>query len=432
MFQVTPTSLGQNRVNLIPTTAMLQHYLRMAYRNIKRFKTTFFINLVGLSTGLACTLLIYLWVYDELSVDKFNENDRRLYQVMQKIHLGNGDILTEQSIPTPLNKAMREKFPQIEDAALTTGGGKGVLSVGNIRLKAKGLYVTPNFLTLLTYPLLQGQKTQVLSNKLSVVISNELALKLFHTTDNIVGRTIQWDHEKYSGPYTISGVFKKPTRHSSADFDILLPFQLYADQHANDVQNWGSSNPKLYLLLKEGADVQAFNDQITEFLRVNYEAAKGREHLSSVGYLFLKRYSDQYLYNQYEQGVQTGGRIAYVKLFSIVALFILVIAAINFMNLSTAKAVTRLKEIGVKKAIGANRLTLMAQFLGESVVLAILALLLALGLVALLLPQFNQITGKQLVLGPEPGVLASVVAITLFTGLLAGVIPPCIYPVSSL
>ena len=401
----------------------MPHPLRMMYRTMRRFKTTFLINLVGLSTGLASALMIYLWVHDEWSTDKFHNNDHRLFQVFQNIHLGDGTILTGQSTPTPLSASLRTAFPQIQDVALTTGGNKGIISKGDIRLKAKGMFVTPNFLTLFSYSLLQGQKQLALHHKRSVVISSELALKLFHSTENLIGKTVDWDQGDYTGPYTISGVFQKPTRHSSADFDLLLPFQLYADQHAEDVQDWGSSNPKLYLLINEQADAELLNSQVTNFLRTKYEAAKGKEYLASVGYLFLKRYSDHYLYNQYEQGVQTGGRIVYVKLFSLVALFILLIAAINFMNLSTAQASTRLKEIGVKKAIGADRITLLIQFLRESVVLAFVALLLAVGLVALLLPTFNRLTGKQLSLSLEPAVFAAIVVITLVTGLLAGSYP---------
>ncbi|WP_460983264.1 ABC transporter permease [Spirosoma fluminis] len=401
----------------------MPHPLRMTFRAMKRFKTTFLINLVGLSTGLASALMIYLWVHDEWSTDKFHENDNRLFQVFQHIHLGDGTILTGQSTPTPLAAALRATFPQIQDVALTTGGNKGILSRGNSRLKAKGMFVTPNFLAFFSYPLLQGQKQQVLRHKRSVVVSAELALKLFHSTQNILGKTVEWDQGDYSGPYTIAGVFQKPTRHSSADFDLLLPFQLYADQHAEDVQDWGSSNPKLYLLLNQQADADVLNSQVTNFLRTKYEAAKGKESLASVGYLFLKRYSDHYLYNQYEQGVQTGGRIVYVTLFSLIALFILLIAAINFMNLSTAQASTRLKEIGVKKAVGADRTTLLIQFLRESILLAFVALLVALGLVALLLPTFNQVTGKQLGLSLEPTAVASIVGITLLTGLLAGSYP---------
>src|SRR4028118_226908 len=176
---------------------MLQHNLRMAYRNIKRFKSTFLINLVGLSTGLACTLLIYLWVHDERSMDKFHELDDRLVQVVQNINLGDGGVLTEESTPALLGKAMQQELPQIEDVALTTSG-MGVLSVGDTRLKAEGLYATPNFLTLFTYPLVEGAKQQALTGKLSIVLSDELARKLFGTTENLIGKTVQWDQGEYS------------------------------------------------------------------------------------------------------------------------------------------------------------------------------------------------------------------------------------------
>ncbi len=403
--------------------AMLQHNLLLAFRNAKRFKVTFLINLAGLSTGLACALLIGLWVADELRMDRFHENGPRLYQVIQHIHLGDGSVLTEESTPGQLGPALRDELPGVEAVAQTTEGGKGILAANDTRTKAKGLYVTPNFLRFFSYPLLQGNPDQVLLGKRSVVLSDELARKLFGTTQGVTGKTVVWDQPEYSGPYTVAGIFRKMSRHSSEQFDLLLPFGLYADARAGDMQNWGSSNPKTYLLLKPGTDAAALSSQVTEFLRRKYEAAKGTQYLSSVGYLFLKRFSDKYLYNRYEGGVQAGGRIAYVKLFSAIGLFILVIAAINFTNLSTARASTRLKEIGVKKAIGADRRALVVQFLSESVLLAFAAGLLAAGLVAGLLPRFNEITGKRLDLSPTPQGLLWVLALTLGTGLLAGSYP---------
>ncbi|MBD0259159.1 MAG: ABC transporter permease [Cytophagales bacterium] len=403
---------------------MLMHQLLLTYRTFLRFKGSFFINLIGLSTGLACMLLIFLWVHDELSMDKFHQNDQRLFQVMQHVPDGQDGLITIETTPGPLAGAMAQEIPEIEEVvSISNWGGSGILSLGDVRMKAGDLYVTPNFFNVFSFKLIRGDKDQVLKEKSSVVLSDALALKLFGTTENILGKTLEWERGDLSGPYTIAGVFEKPPRHNSAQFDLVFPFQAYYDKKTKDLQDWGSSDPRLYVLLQEGTDGQAFSDRIAGFLKTKYGAARGTANLRWVGTLFAQRYSDKYLYNHFEHGVQVGGRIGYVKLFSVIALFVLAIAAINFMNLSTAKASRRMKEVGIKKAIGATRRHLVFQFLSESVLLAFVALLLAAVLVLLLLPEFNRITGKSLALRLDYGVLLSVVAIAFFTGVLSGSYP---------
>jgi hypothetical protein len=234
---------------------------------------------------------------------------------------------------------------------------------------------------------------------------------------------VEWEGGEFSGPYRVSGVFRKPPRHSTVQFDLLLSYQLFLDKDPANFQNWGNTNPFTYLLLKEGTDPERFNAKLRDFARAKFKATQGTKDLASVGTLFVQRYSDKYLHNHYENGAVAGGRITYVRLLSVVAAFILVIAAINFMNLSTAKASTRQKEIGVKKAMGADRRSLVGQFLLEAQLMAFVALGVALVLVALLLPQFNLLTGKSLSLSLSPPVLLTVAALTGFTGLLAGSYP---------
>ena len=402
---------------------MFRHHLLLVLRNFKRSGSTVLINQLGLSTGLAGALLIVLWVGDELRFDTFHANDARLYQVLYNFPLGDGSLQTFDNTQGLLAGALAAEMPEVEGAAAVMFRPPRVVAFGDTRVKATGQYVGGDYLRMFSWEFIQGNPQQVLRDKRSVAISDELARKLFGTTENAVGKTVAWEGGEFSGPYRVSGVFRKPPRHSTAQFDLLLSYQLFLDKDPANFGNWGNTNPFTYLLLKEGTDPERFNARLRDFARAKFKATQGTKDLASVGTLFVQRYSDKYLHNHYENGVVAGGRITYVRLLSVVAAFILVIAAINFMNLSTAKASTRQKEIGVKKAMGADRRSLVGQFLLEAQLMAFVALGVALVLVALLLPQFNLLTGKALSLSFSPPVGLTAVALTGFTGLLAGSYP---------
>jgi len=396
---------------------MFRHNLLIIFRNFKRNKSSFLINLIGLSTGLACALLIYLWVNDELHVDKFHVKDKQLFQIMNNAINHDGRILTFEWTPGPLANALTEEMPEVEYAVPVQSSfsrKEGILSVGDKYIKALEQYAGEDFFNVFSYHLIQGEKSKVLKDKNALVISDELATKLFHSTKNVIGKTVEWKKDKFSGTYLISGVFKSPPPNSTAQFDLLFTYQLCREIEPS-VNSWQSGNPCTYVILKKGTNIDQFNEKITGLI--------GRKTNDKTSTLFTRRYSDKYLYGNYENGIQSGGRIVYVRLFSIIALFILVIACINFMNLSTAKASRRMKEVGVKKAVGANRNALMIQYLGESLLMTFLSLLIAILLVWLLLPQFNEITGKHLALNFNGNLILSVLGITLFTGLISGSYP---------
>lgn len=405
---------------------MIRHTLILIFRNFKRFKSTFFINLIGLSTGLACALLIYLWIHDELQFDKMHEKDDRLYQVMQNFPEGD-EIETETATPGLLAAALAEEFPEIEAATTVASPlwgmeAKGILTLEDTYFKANGLYVDQNYFDVFSFPLIQGSNNQVLSDKHAVLISDEMALKVFGTTEGIIGKNIEWNQRRMIGKYTISGVFEKPPVYSSLQFDLLFSYDLMFSRYKR-LHKWGNSDPSTYIVLKKGTDLAQFNAKIKDFIKAKHQSLNENQNYDYDGTLFLQKYSDRYLNGQYENGKVAGGRIAYVRLFSIIALFLLIIACINFMNLSTAKASRRLKEVGVKKVIGASRKTLIWQYLGESLLMTILSLCLALVMVSLFLPQFNIITGKALRLRFDPQVLFAIAAISLFTGIVAGSYP---------
>ena len=392
---------------------MIRHTLLLIYRNFNRFRGTFLINLVGLSTGLCCTLLIYLWVNDEWHVDKFHENDDRLFQVMVNDENEDG-IHTTGVTPGILAAALKDELPEVEYAAssyTTFLDGKITLSEGEKSVQGDGLYASKDYLNVFSYPLIQGDKNQVLADKKAIVVSKAIALNLFNSAENAVGKIIEWNREK---EFVVTGVFEGTGDNSSTRFDFLISYDVLLEQHPN-LKEWSSSDPNTYLVLKKGTDVDHFNMKINGFLKSKRNGSKST--------LFARRYSEGYLLDHFENGVPSGGRIEYVRLFSIIAAFILVIACINFMNLSTAKASRRIKEIGVKKAIGAHRRTLIFQYLGESMLMSFLSLFIAMLMTDLCMSSFNDITGKHLALHYNPGFIVSTLSIASITGMIAGSYP---------
>jgi ABC-type antimicrobial peptide transport system permease subunit len=391
---------------------MFKYNLLSSYRNFKHSKSSFFINLIGLSSGLTCALLVFLWVNDEMNFDKFNKKDSQLFQVMTQAPVGNG-IETSWATSCILADNLAKELPEVE-FAVTAGppeNNKSMLSYENNFIKATALYAGGEYFNIFSYSLLQGDAKQVLSVENSIVISEKLATKLFQTTDNVIGKTIQVDQKTTC---SVSGIFKGAPANSSIQFDCVLPYQLVIRKFPG-IDVWGQDYWNTFLVLRKGTDINQFNKKITGI----FQKKSGNETAT----LFVRPYSSKYLYDKYENGVQSGGRIEYVKLFSVIAIFILFIACINFMNLSTAKASGRMKEVGIKKANGADRKSLVFQFLQESVLMSFLSLLAALALVALVLPQFNSFTGKQLTLNFHTNMILAVLGITLFTGLISGSYP---------
>ncbi len=390
---------------------MLRHNLLLIYRNFKRFRSSFFINLIGLSTGMACTLLIFLWVKDELSVDRFHQNDHRIHQVMKQIPSGDGVEVAAEHAPI-LSDVLVDELPEVEFAVSEAiNPNMDNLTVLDQTFKASGGYAGPEYFKVFTYPLLFGDKNRVLADEGNIVLSQQLAFKLFSSLDNPLGKEIEIEGK---GQFLVSGVFDIP-KNSSRSFDFLIPLTTAYKHYPNLQNNWNNQWVNTHVLVREAADLNQLNSKISNLMGEK----TGEEHLR----LFTRKFSDAYLYGKYENGKQEGGRIEYVRLFSILAVFILLIACINFMNLSTASASRKLKEVGIKKAIGAARKTLVFQFLGESLFMAFLSLLTAVLMVWLILPQFNEIAAKQLSLNVDPNLILVFLGITLVTGLISGSYP---------
>ena len=393
---------------------MFKTNLKIAWRNLVKDRQFTLINVLGLSAGLACTLLIFLWVSDELGYDKFFANDNRLFKLFEKRYNSNTDFSYSEESSGKLSEAVKQSIPGVEYAAAVAPPGwfaQNTLSVSDQNIKANGQYAEKDYFNIFSFPLIDGNRDKVLADKNSIVLSDELAMKLFGTTNNIIGKPVSFDHDT---TFFVSGIFKKMPVNSSQQFDFVLSFD-YLKTIKTWVTNWYSTGPLNYVLLKPGIDINTFNRNVKDIIN------KNRNDTSTK--VYAMKFSDVYLHNNYNGNVQNGGRIEYVKMFSLLALFIMVIACINFMNLSTAKAARRFKEVGIKKVVGAERIQLIFQFLTESFLLTISAMLFAVVIATLLLPAFNQITGKNISLHFTWQMIVAIVCIALLTGFIAGSYP---------
>ena len=392
---------------------MIKNYFKIAWRNLLKDKQFALLNVLGLSAGLACTLLIFLWVNDELSFDKFFSNDDQVYQLMEHQD-NNGSIGVSDGSSGLLSDAVKQQAPEVEyDSPLAPPGWfpKFTLSVNDKNFKAAGQYAGKDYFNIFSFKLIDGNRNNVLANNNSIVISDELATKLFGTTNNLIGKAIRFQHDT---TFYVSGVFEKTPVHSSQQFDFVLPWNYFKTVQAW-VTSWSNIGPLNFVLLKKGTDINRFNKKIKGIIGANTDK-KTRS-------AFATKFSDVYLHNNVGSNSGATAKIETVKMFSLIALFILIIACINFMNLSTARASRRMKEIGIKKVIGAHRKQLIFQFLTESVLITLIATVFAVGLTIALLPAFNQITGKELSLQFDMRIIISFISIILFTGLLAGSYP---------
>lgn len=396
---------------------MINHHIILSVsRSFRRFKGVFFINLISLSTGLTCAILIYLWVNDELKVNRFHKNDNRLYQVMVNAPAGD-KIETDDGTPGPLSAALRDEVTDIENATSVVAPAffyHGILDANNTHVRAQPQFVEDNYFSMFTCELVQGEKRNVFADKNAIAISEETALKLFNSTDNVVGNSVEFKNDYFGGSYTVSAVFRNQPPSATAQFDILFSFDLFLDRRP-EVQEWYNGGVQTFILLGEGSNADLVGHKIRDLIKTKWSDSNQT--------LFIQKYSDRYLYGKYENGKPSGGRILYVELFLIIGVFIVFIACVNFMNLSTAKASRRVREIGIRKAMGAQRRTLILQYMTESLLMAFVALVFAIALATWLLPQFNLITGKHLALEFDINMLLAIGIITVLTGIIAGSYP---------
>lgn len=389
---------------------MLRNYIKIAIRNLFKHKLFSIVTLSGLILGMAGAILLMMNIRHELSVDKFHQKGNSIYKVYNK-NIINGRLEAWSVTPNPLAPALKKDYPEIKEFTRVAGTQK-LLSLGDEKLKVVGSYVDPAFLNMFSFPLAKGNASTALSNLNSIVITESLATKMFGKEDPI-NKIILTDNKHN---FIVTGILKDLPNNTSFSFEFLLPFE-FQKQERNDFGSWTNSYISSYVELASGSNPDALNKKINTIQKKYSTDEKPAQ-------TFLFPLEKEYLYNRFENGVSIGGRIANVRFMSTLAFIILLIACINFMNLSTARSEKRAKEVGIRKAAGARRSSLIIQFLGESVFLASIAGLLALLLSYLILPAFNNLNGKPLSIPADSPVFwLSAIGFVLITGLLAGSYP---------
>jgi len=390
---------------------MFKNYLKIAWRNLVRNKGFSLLNIIGLSIGLAVVALILLWISFEVSYDRFHENNERIYEVNNQYPI-DGEIWTWNSTPKIMASIIKKDYPEVEGVSRYNYEDTFLFSIDDKRIKATGSMVDPDFLKIFSFPLIEGNKETVLDGVNSVVITQKLAKKLFGSEPPI-GKIVKVDN---ADTFTVTGVLKDPPLNTDFSFEFLMPWA-YLHQKGWDDKHWGNNSVATYVMLKEGTDYSTFSKKI-KTLRKRYD--KDSPDMETLLYPF----SRTYLYSEFENGVEVGGRIDIIRLFGIIAGIILIIACINFINLSTARSEKRAKEVGIRKVIGANKGALIGQFLGESILISFIAAILALFIVWASLPSFNTLIERELFLDfTSKWFWISAMAMILITGGLAGSYP---------
>ncbi|MDO9554123.1 ABC transporter permease [Rhodonellum sp.] len=394
---------------------MFKNYLKIALRGFFKQKLTFFINLFGLALGLWAAILIGLWVKSELNMNRhFTEIDQ-VYRIMEHQRYGS-DIFTTTSTPGVLAKELKNVYPEVERAATFSWNEENLFVNGETKIKLDGLYAGEDYLHILQYDMLHGERETALSEKSHIVLTKEAAIKLFGKTD-IVGESVLMKESDGESSFIVQGVLESLPTTSNDNFEFLLPFEFLSDKGYNSwMKDWGNNGPSTIVKLNKESDWKAFSAKLENFILERNAGSNVK--------LFAYPQKELYLHGKFKDGIQQGGRIEYVKLFSLIGLFVLLIACINFMNLSTAKSQKRAKEVGVRKVVGAEKGALVKQFLSESLLITLFSSILALLLVELTLPVFNELTGKTMQI---PYVDAyfwmQYLGVILVTGLVAGSYP---------
>lgn len=390
---------------------MIKNYLKIAWRNLIRNKSFSLLNIVGLSIGLAVTALILIWISFEVGIDQFHENKDRIYQVYNKAPV-DGELWTWNSTPKVMASVIKKDYPEVEAVSRFYYDAPLLFAKGDKRIKSTGTIVDPDFLKIFSFPLLEGTVETVLDGVNSVVITETFAEKMFGN-EPAVGKMVKVDN---ADSFMVTGILADLPENSDFDFEFLIPWK-YLVQKGSDDKNWGNNSVATYVMLKEGKDYEAFSGKI-ETLRKRYDK------LSPDMVTYLYPWSRTWLYSEFENGKEVGGRIDLIRMFGIIAGIILIIACINFMNLSTARSEKRAKEVGIRKTVGAKKGALITQFLGESILISFLAAAIALIIVLVSLSSFSTFIEKPLSLDlTNVWFWLAALGVVLFTGVLAGSYP---------
>ncbi|MVM33468.1 FtsX-like permease family protein [Spirosoma sp. HMF4905] len=400
---------------------MIRNYVKIALRNLIKNKSYSVINIGGLAVGMAVAMLIGIWINDELSANKHHKNYETLYQV--KMHQTfDGRRGTQDAIPFPLGDELQAKYPDFKAVAMFDWGSNRSLVVGNQKFLKDGHFIGEDVIDMFSLNILNGSKNP-LKEPYSIVLTDETAQAIFGNQDPI-GKILKLDNMV---DLKVTAVVAKQPKNATLQFDYLLPWQLQENMYdwikKFHKTNWGNNSWGVYVQLKDGINPEQTNAKIKDVVLSHLSSNENTVKLIKPE-VFIHPMAKWRLYSDFTEGKNTGGFIKYVQLFGVFGLFILVIACINFMNLSTARSEKRAKEVGVRKAVGSGREQLIGQFLSESILIAGMALVLALGIVLVSLPYFNTLTEKTMTIGFENPIFWGIMIVfTVFTGLLAGSYP---------
>src|ERR1700761_6060286 len=397
---------------------MIKNYLKIAWRNLLKNKASSFINIGGLAVGMAVAIQIALWIWDELSFDRNFKNYDRITTVMQNNTM-NGEIGTGNSVPWPMGDALRKEFgSDFKNITMATYNGGHILSYGDKKLDINGTYFEPSELDMLSFKILKGSKNS-LDDPSSIMLSESTAKSYFGNTDPI-DKVMKVDNNLV---VKVTGVYADMPQNSSfARVNFVAPWEQFSNANGlkKQADTWRCNCYFTYAQLADNVDVNKVSAKIKD-IKLN---KVNKVELKQKNQVFLNPIKNWHLYSDFKNGVIVGGRIQYVWLFGIIGVFVLLLAWVNFMNLSTARSEKRAKEVGIRKAIGSLRSQLISQFYGESFFIALISFLFALILVQLILPFFNSVADKNISIPwNTPAFWLVGLGFSLFTGLIAGSYP---------
>jgi ABC-type antimicrobial peptide transport system permease subunit len=396
---------------------MFQSYFKIGWRNLVKNGTFSVINIAGLALGLVCSILIALWVRDEYNMDAFHEDLNRIYTITSMEYSGSEITYTGYDTPGMLGEELKKVMPEVEYACTTNGWDEWrTFGVNDKRVKMPGYYADEDFLKIFSYPLLLGSRDAALKSPESIAISRKMAIALFGAPELAMDKSIRFDNE---ADLKVTAVFEDLGDNVSEKFEYLINWDFFVERN-EWVKDWGNSGPITFIKLHEYANSELLKPKLQHFIK-GYNKNYSDHHRDE---LSLQPFGDKYLYSNFKNGKVAGGRIEYVRLFSVVAIFILLIACVNFMNLSTARSIKRAKEIGVRKVNGAVKSALVSQFMLEAFLFTSIAVVVAVIMLFALLPPFNLLTGKNILTPFTDGSFwIGISALALITGIVSGSYP---------
>lgn len=394
---------------------MLRNYFKIALRNLFKNSVYSFINIFGLSVGLTCSMLIMLWVTDEVSFDNFHKHKESIYQIYANGKGDGGAISTQSAMPLPVVEALKATERDVEFVASTDWGGDHLLSVDDKPIMKQGLYAGEDFLKIFSFNLTNGTAENALKDPKSIVLSKATAFALFGSED-VMGKIVRVDNHVDA---VVTGIIDEVPTNSTLQFDFLLPFSSFIESQEwvkNSLNNWGNNSFQIYVKLTDGVAQETVEARIKDLIQRNSEQSDFE--------LMLHPITKWRLWSKFENGKSVGGGIEQVRMFSIIAVFILLIACFNFMNLATARSERRAKEVGIRKSIGSRRKELILQFLGESLLMVSVAFVIALCLTEVSLIFYNDLVGKKLFIDfADNSFWIISISVVVLTGLIAGSYP---------